>query len=346
MSYQDEVLDRIFMITERVIVFDGLDDIFSHIVRTSLTLTNADAITIRVFNIETGFLEIAHSAGVTESFVNQPAIRVGEGIIGNTVLESKPFSTSDTTQEVLCKNSDLAKAEGIKAMMCVPMNSKESTLGCITVYRKTNKEFAEHDLMLLSIFSAEAVEAIEKARLITELKKQATTDPLTGLFNKRAIIEKLQSEIDRSKRHKQSTAILFIDIDNFKTYNDSDGHLMGDKLLHDFTALLHKHCRTEDILGRFGGDEFIVIAPQSSLSGATSLAEKLCREVEKHDFISSNINRPFNTTCSIGIALYPEQSDNYEELMDKADKALFISKRSGRNRATVWQEATDNTAGV
>ncbi|HHJ80200.1 MAG TPA: GGDEF domain-containing protein, partial [Candidatus Tenderia electrophaga] len=308
--------------------------------------TNAEAITIRVFNIETGFLEIAHSSGVTENFINQAPIRVGEGIIGNTVLENKPFSTPDATQEALCKNTDFARSEGIKAMMCVPMNSKENTIGCITVYRKTNNEFAEHDLMLLSIFSAEAVEAIEKARLIAELKKQATTDPLTGLFNKRAIIEKLQSEIDRSKRHKHSTAILFIDIDNFKTYNDSDGHLMGDKLLHDFTALLHKHCRTEDLLGRFGGDEFIVIAPQSSLTGALSLAKKLCKEVEQYDFISSNMNQPFKTTCSIGIALYPEHSDNYEDLMEKADKALFISKRGGRNRATVWQENTDNTAGA
>ncbi len=338
MNYQDEILDRIFMITERVIVFDGLDDIFSHIVKTSVALTKADAVTIRVFNIETGFLEIAYSIGVSENFIQQSPISVGEGIIGHTVLENKSFSTRDATQEISCKNIDVAKAEGIKAMMCVPMNSRESTLGCITVYRKTNQEFADHDLMLLSIFSAEAVEAVEKAKLITELKKQATIDPLTSLFNKRSIIEKLQAEIDRSKRHKQSTAILFIDIDNFKKYNDGHGHLMGDKLLHDFTALLHRHCRTEDILGRFGGDEFIIIAPQSSISGALSLAKKLCKEVQQYNFISSNINQPFNTTCSIGIALYPEHSDDYESLMDKADKALFISKRSGRNKATVWQE--------
>ncbi len=338
MSYNDDVLDRIFMITERVIVFDGLDDIFSHIVKTAIALTNADAVTIRVFDIETGFLEIVKSSGVAEGFISQPSIRVGEGLIGTAVYEGKPFSTKNVTQEPMCKNADLARSEGIKSMMCVPMNSRESTIGCISVYRKNDKEFADHDLMLLSIFSAEAVEAVEKAKLIAELKKQATFDPLTGLLNKRAITEKLKVEIDRSKRHKQSLAVLFIDLDDFKPYNDTHGHLMGDKLLHDFTAVLRAHCRMVDILGRFGGDEFIIIAPQSDLSGATALAEKLRKEVGDYAFISSKVNQDFRTTCSIGIAMFPAHSDHYEDLMNKADHALYASKRKGRNKVSIWED--------
>lgn len=336
MDEEDKVLDRIFMITERVIVFDGLDDIFEHIVKTAIALTKADAVTIRVFNIESGFLDIVRSSGVEESFITQPSIRVGEGLIGKAVLAGKPFSTSDVTQEPDCKNAALAQSEGIRSMMCVPMNSKESTIGCVSVYRKSNKPFAEHDLMLLSIFSAEAVEAVEKARLISELKKQATYDPLTGLLNKRAIVEKLKVEIDRSKRHGQSLAIMFIDLDDFKPYNDTHGHLMGDKLLHDFTSLLAKHCRKIDVLGRFGGDEFIIIAPQSDISGTVVLADKLRKEVENHGFISSEVGREFKTTCSIGIAMYPEHTDDCEDLISKADQALYESKRKGRNNVSVW----------
>ena len=336
---KSDVLDRIFMITERVIVFDGLDDVFEHIVKTAVQLTNAEAATIRIFDIESGLLKIVKGYGVTDGFLSQPSIRVGEGLIGIAVQTGKPFSTTDVNNEAECKNAELAHIEKIKSLMCVPMKTRENTIGCITVYRKDNAAFEDHDLMLLSIFASEAVEAVEKAKLISELKKQATYDSLTGVYNKKSIIEKLKVEIDRSKRHSHSLALLFIDLDGFKEFNDDHGHLMGDKLIHDFTAVLSEQSRKIDILGRFGGDEFIIIAPQSDIAGVRVLAEKLRKAVSAHDFISSKLDQKHHTTCSIGVALFPDHSDTLEGLLEKSDKALFESKNKGRNCVSLWGEA-------
>jgi len=190
MLSEDKALDRIFMISERMIIFDGLDDVFEHIVKTAVALTQAEAATIRIFDIEAGTLDIVKGFGVTEGFLSQPPIRVGEGITGTVVQTRQSFATNDVSTDPLCKNNELAHLEGIRSAICVPINTKESCIGCITVYRKSKDPFCDHELMLLSIFSSEAAQAVEKSRLLSELKAQATQDPLTGLWNKKALIDK------------------------------------------------------------------------------------------------------------------------------------------------------------
>ena len=337
MLSENKALDRIFMISERMIVFDGIDDVFEHIVKTAVALTQAEAATIRVFDIKTGTLNIVKGYGVTEGFLSQPPIRVGEGITGTVVQTRQSFSTTDVTEDPLCKNNELAHLEGIRSTICVPMNTKDSCIGCITVYRKTKDSFSDHELMLLSIFSTEAVQAVEKSQLLDELKAQATQDPLTGLWNKKTLMNKLRVEMDRSQRHQQSLAVMFIDLDGFKTFNDYHGHLMGDKLLHDFTKILQTHCRKIDILGRFGGDEFIVIAPQTNLQGANNLAEKLRSTTCEHKFLSSQVDVYTHISCSIGITTQ-EKNASIDDLLTQADQALYTSKKNGRNQITNYAE--------
>jgi diguanylate cyclase (GGDEF)-like protein len=334
-----QLLNRIFMIAERMIVFDGLDDVFEHIVRTAVSLTNADAATIRVFDIETGSLNIVKGYGVTEGFLSQHPIRYGEGITGSVVQNGEPYSTADIRHEPQVKNSDVAELEGIRSVLCVPMNNRDSTIGCVTVYRKRNQPFGDHDLLLLSIFASEAVEAIEKARLINELQRQATYDPLTGLLNKRALQEKLQQEMSRSQRHGHKMALMFIDLDGFKHFNDHHGHLMGDKLLHDFTGILKSHCRKIDLIGRFGGDEFVIIAPQTDADGALTVANKILRALTDHTFQGKEAGTPYHTSCSIGLAVTPDHGSNCESLLEKADEALYTSKKQGKGCVTLWTES-------
>lgn len=335
MLSENKALDRIFMISERMIVFDGLDDVFEHIVKTAVALTQAEAATIRVFDIETGTLNIVKGYGVTDGFLSQPPIRVGEGITGTVVQTRQSFFTTDVTESPLCKNNELAQLEGIRSAICVPMNTKESCIGCITVYRKSKDPFSDHELMLLSIFSTEAVQAVEKSQLLNELKAQATQDHLTGLWNKKALLNKLGLEMERNKRHNQALAVMFIDLDGFKSFNDQHGHLMGDKLLHDFTNILQQHCRKIDIIGRFGGDEFVIIAPQTDINGALNLAEKLRSATDEHRFLNSQIDDFSHLSCSIGIAIQTKNS-TMDELLAHADQALYASKHNGRNQVTTY----------
>jgi len=341
MQSKNEALDRIFMISERMIVFDGLDDVFEHIVKTAVALTQAEAATIRVFDIETGTLNIVKGYGVTEGFLSQPPIRVGEGITGTVVQTRKSFSSTNVADDPVCKHNELARLEGIRSIISVPMNTKNSSIGCITVYRKSQDTFTDHELMLLSIFSTEAVQAVEKSQLLKELKAQATQDHLTGLWNKKEFTNKLALEIERNKRHNQSLAVMFIDLDEFKSFNDTHGHLMGDKLLHDFTKILQQHCRKIDIIGRFGGDEFVIIAPQTNRDGASKLAMKLCHATANHNFLNSKVGTYTNINCSIGVTIQSSKS-TVNSLLEEADKALYESKKNGRNQVTLFEDLYTN----
>lgn len=343
----NQVLDRIFMITERMIVFDGLDDVFEHIVKTAVALSHAEAATIRLFDMDSGNIEIVKGYGLTEGFVTQPAIKMGEGITGRVVQSGIPFYTPEVTKELSCKHAELAELEGIRSIICVPMKTRDSSIGCITVYRRTNEAFDNHEMLILSIFAAEAVQAVEKARMLSELHKQATFDMLTGLYNKHSFIQKLAAERDRQRRTGQNLALLFLDLDKFKSFNDTHGHLLGDKLIHDFTQILKTHCRKIDLIGRFGGDEFVICAPQTDGEGAMILAQKLIRETARFPFITSKPEQKFSTTCSIGIAVSEADTPiDSDLLLDRADRALYTSKQNGRGRASLWQPETTGLACV
>ena len=336
--HDDAILDRIFMIAERLIVFDGLDDVFEHIVKTAATLTRAEAASLCVFDLPSGMLKIAKAHGADDALLAQVPVRLGEGIAGHVVRTGRPFTTADVAGEPLCENPQLARAAGIRALLCVPMNTRAGTIGCITAYRKGEDAFSEHDLLLLSLFASEAVEAAEKERLLRELKALATQDSVTGLLSKRAFMERLAAEMQRARRHAQELAVLFIDLDGFKRYNDAHGHLMGDKLLYDFAGVLRRHCRTFDVPGRFGGDEFVVIAPQTDADGARALAWKLARAVAGHRF-RGHADADYALTCSVGAALMGDGASDAAELLSRADAALYASKREGKNRITLWRAA-------
>ncbi len=332
-----EILNRIFMITERLIIFDGIDDVFNHILKTSIALTGADAGTIRLFDIEDGNLKIVKGQGVTEEFLSQAPLRIGEGVIGKALEAGEVFVTTDISRENDCRYPELAKNNLIQAVLCVPMKNREKVIGCITVYKKNSDQFNEKDQILLSIFSTEAVEAVEKSRLINELQLNAQSDSLTGTLNKRSLFNQLDIELERSKRYKENLAVLFIDLDGFKDFNDRHGHLLGDKLLYDITRIFKKCCRKVDIIGRFGGDEFVVIAPNTGAGGAETLAKKICREVDAFRFFEENNDNFVKITCSIGVSLYAGEAIGSSDLLQMADRAMYDSKKSGKNCVTMGE---------
>ena len=330
------ILDKIFFITEKVLVFDGLNDVFEHIVKSAMMLTKADAATIRAFDIESGDLMIVEGVGLSNGFLSQPPIKIGEGITGRVVLYSKPFSTADVTEVEHCVYKELAQVEGIKAVMSVPMKTSEGAIGCLTVYRKKAEAFTDQDLLLLSIFAGQTTEVIKKARVLEELKKQAKFDSLTKVFNKDTLLTELDLKVSLAGRHSYDLSVIFIDIDDFKKFNDTHGHLLGDKLLADFAKLLRQFCRKTDIVGRFGGEEFIIIAPHTDKDSALILTNKLINIVREHNFLGSDGD--IRITFSAGIASFPKDAQEPLGLLNKADNAMYRSKKAGKNCATAWTE--------
>ena len=187
----DKILDRIFMITERMVVFDAVEDVLDHIAKSVVSLIQADAATIRVFDLKSGTLNVNSGFGIEEGLFTQPPITIGEGIAGMVVQKGEPFVAPNFARVAERCEAETANLTSLGSVICMPMRTREGSLGCITVFRKNQNPYSTNDQLLLNIFATEAVEAVEKARLITELKRQATFDPLTNLLNKHNLISRL-----------------------------------------------------------------------------------------------------------------------------------------------------------
>lgn len=177
------------------------------------------------------------------------------------------------------------------------------------------------------------VEELEKAK--AKLRKLAVTDGLTGLFNYRAFKRQLHLEISRSKRFGLPVSLLMMDIDHFKVYNDRFGHPNGDRVLRLFARLLYENVRDVDCLARYGGEEFMLILPGTDKKSAKIVAEKLRKLVEQFSFPLEKKLPEGKVTMSVGVASFPEDTQDEEQLIRSTDKALYKAKNTGRNRTVL-----------
>lgn len=167
------------------------------------------------------------------------------------------------------------------------------------------------------------------------LISQAIRDPLTGLFNRRYLEESLERELSKAKRHEKSLAIIMLDADHFKMFNDTYGHLAGDVILRNMGTHLVKYSRKEDIACRYGGEEFVLVLPETSDDVATQRAEDLRKIVETGKTIKYRHQTLPTVTISLGVAVFPKNGSSVDELISAADKALYRAKEQGRNQVVV-----------
>jgi diguanylate cyclase (GGDEF)-like protein len=214
----------------------------------------------------------------------------------------------------------------------------------------------------LSLISAATARAIEKVRLISEnqklleelkgkneelkkanriLKEFVSRDGLTGLFNHRHFQDLLSHEVARSTRYERIFSMLFIDLDYFKQYNDTHGHLDGDDLLRAMAICLKRYLRKSDILARYGGEEFTIILPSTSKKDAQVAAEKIRRFVEEYPFHGQETQPSENVTVSIGVSTFPDDGSDAPSIVNQADKAMYQAKNSGRNRVCITGNELD-----
>ena len=196
----------------------------------------------------------------------------------------------------------------------------------------------EHDVQFAEEVTNAAVAALERAYDLEnavmgqeQMRHLAETDPLTNCFNRRALMDKLEQEMDRAARYATMLTGMMVDIDNFKQINDTYGHLVGDRVLKQLANLLKREQRSVDIVARYGGEEFVVLLPETTNTESRNFAERILRRVATHDFGESG--RPVRVTISIGIASYPdERVSDGESLLRLADTHLYRAKSDGRNR--------------
>ena len=172
-------------------------------------------------------------------------------------------------------------------------------------------------------------------RRVTLLEQENITDPLLGIYNRRYLDRRLQEEFNRAKRYSLPLSVLLLDIDHFKSVNDSHGHQVGDLVLNYLSKLLLSAIRATDIIARYGGEEILIIAPSTSISAAATLAERIRQHVETHELVltsGSDKRQAIRITISIGVTELDQDVANTEELVHNADEELYRAKGEGRNR--------------
>ncbi len=168
-----------------------------------------------------------------------------------------------------------------------------------------------------------------------KLISQAIRDPLTSLFNRRYLEESLDRELSKAQRHKNPLAIIMLDADHFKMFNDTYGHLAGDKVLRDMGKHLVTYSRKEDIACRYGGEEFVLVLPETTLEVATQRAEDLRLTIEAGKKMKYKRQTLPTVTISLGVAVFPDHGNRVNALISAADKALYEAKEHGRNQVVV-----------
>lgn len=318
------------------------------IVQRLTALHDADAI-VSVINAELKQLVDYHSCRIfsvdeatrilvpmtnLEDDAERLHLQMGEGVSGwvaqsgesaivpNTLLDTRVVQTAGTPVRK-------------ESMMGVPLRFQGRTQGVITLSKLGVNQFDDNSLRLLEIIAAQAAIAFDRATLYQTLRRDAITDPLTRLYNRRHLEERFKEERSRAIRNEHSLTALMLDIDKFKRVNDTYGHSAGDIVLQQLGHLIRVMVRAEDLVARYGGEEFSVLLPEIPLADAFIVAERLRAAIERHRLpIESGVR---GITVSIGMAVF-DGADDEGQLFSRADAAMYEVKRRGGNLVCLLQD--------
>lgn len=262
-------------------------------------------------------------------------VRYNEGVIGRVAAQQKPRLVMDAARAPHCLGPDdpdrPPRSPMSGAWLLFPIVMRGQLLGVAQWTRPVNKPFAQADIARLESLVPQAAIALENVYIRAQMRDQASLDGLTGLWNHRRMYDLLREEMRRATRYHRALCILMMDVDSFKTFNDTYGHPRGDDLLRVVGSVLQNSVRTVDHVGRYGGEEFLIVLPETSKDAACGLAERIRAEVEANAFVVIE-GQAIHRTLSIGVASYPEDALNPAELVEQADAAMYRAKRGGKNR--------------
>jgi diguanylate cyclase (GGDEF)-like protein len=224
---------------------------------------------------------------------------------------------------------------------CIPLYAQSEVIGLLALeWEFDAKQINKHqsDEFTLSGMIAEQIAlGLSNIKLRETLKNQSVRDPLTGLYNRRYVEECLERELQRCKRNTKSLAVIMLDIDHFKRFNDIYGHGAGDLVITEVAMILSNNVRKgSDISSRYGGEEFLIVLPEILLNEAYERAETIRKEISSLELKYNNVSLP-TITISLGLAIYPEHAEKIDKLIEFADNALYKAKNNGRNQVVVYQ---------
>lgn len=316
-----------------------LDTLLGAILKSAMSFTEMPAGSVALYDNRSGELTLRAHAGLSSEFTARGTWVVTPGDLTDQLLRRDEILFNEDTEQTDLSNNPLALQEGIRSQICIPLVTKGSIHGIMYLYAFEPRRFEQGRASLITVLASFAAMSIENAKLHHETRQMAITDALTGLHNRRYFEKVLPQELERARRHGLTLSLLLIDADNFKKFNDTYGHPMGDRILATIGLCLGKVLRSIDFAFRYGGEEFVVILPETSKDSARMVAERIRQRViaDSRKVLCSGMTDP--VTVSTGIACYPQDAADGGELVTLADSLLYQAKGTGKNRILVREEA-------
>jgi len=262
----------------------------------------------------------AHSGYVLD--ITGLTIPVGEGITGWVYTHGVPHIVADVQADTRYIGLD----DQVRSELAFPLMSRGRVVGVLNAESQQANAFSEADVALMSAIASQLASCLEVAQLHDTLKREASHDPLTRLNNRRHFLERIQQEIARARESGDTFSIVFLDVDQLKRINDTYGHLAGDALLREVSNALMDAVRGEDVVARYGGDEFVVLLPATPAAAAASVAQRISDGIARHRFMAGRelLQIP---GVSLGLANFPQDGATAEDLLASADATLYRQKR-------------------
>lgn len=330
LEFERTKLEQILNFDKKISQINNLEKLIDFIIEKSCMILESERCSLMLLDEESQELCIKGAIGMDEKVIAQEGIKLRNEIASRVIEENLPLLVKDVEQDKRIKRKNRLCYHS-KSFMSVPIKLNERLIGVVNVTDKnlpSNNVYTELDLKILTAIVRQAAIAIENAKIYKELRYLTITDSMTNLYNYRYFSRNLDREINRVNRFQRPLCLLMMDIDHFKAYNDSFGHVAGDHLLRQIGKVLLKSVRDIDIVCRYAGDEFAIIMSETDLQEAKLAAERILHGV-------SNLEFARKVTVSIGIARYHLHSKK-QELVLKADNALYEAKKNGRNRICVY----------
>ncbi|HEY6770050.1 MAG TPA: diguanylate cyclase [Candidatus Sulfotelmatobacter sp.] len=286
-----------------------------------------DHIGIGILDYGTKEIEIKAEAGATAHAMGK-RIPLGTGILGRVAR---------TGERALVQNAIQGQLSGIlpeaRAVLCIPITYGESLMGVLNIESRNESAFSPQDVLILNTLADLLATALHNAFVFQKLQQQSITDGLTGIKTRRFFWEALSAEWKRASRSGRPFSVVLIDLDKFKEVNDTKGHFEGDLVLARVGRLLEQKSRQSNVVARYGGDEFIVLMPETGADQATVLAERLRQWLASDPMLSEH-----QITGSFGVASFPNHGFSIEDIIRVADAGMYVSKRSGGNSVSTAEE--------